>query len=102
LRVSLIYTEPMYRGSGRGLTPEYRHALRMGLDMNLHRALDKLADGTEHRSEAEERDLGMLSGLSFWSILELIVVKSSQLGYGLIAICTITCKSAATYTVLSS
>ncbi|GFZ43370.1 hypothetical protein JCM24511_01090 [Saitozyma sp. JCM 24511] len=33
------------------------HALRMGLDMNLHRALDKLADGNEHRSDAEERDL---------------------------------------------
>lgn len=33
------------------------HALRMGLDMNLHRALDKLAE-TEPRSEAEERDLG--------------------------------------------
>jgi hypothetical protein len=30
----------------------------MGLDMNLHRALDKLADGNEHRSDAEERDLG--------------------------------------------
>lgn len=26
--------------------------------MNLHRALDKLADGSERRSEAEERDLG--------------------------------------------
>ncbi len=26
--------------------------------MNLHRALDKLADGSEPRSEAEERDLG--------------------------------------------
>lgn len=36
------------------------HALRMGLDMNLHRALDNLADTTsdEERSEAEERDLG--------------------------------------------
>jgi hypothetical protein len=32
----------------------------MGLDMNLHKALDKLADGTEHRTEAEERDLGEL------------------------------------------
>ncbi|TXT04932.1 hypothetical protein VHUM_04015 [Vanrija humicola] len=33
------------------------HALRMGLDMNLHRALDKLVDSDEQRSETEERDL---------------------------------------------
>lgn len=33
------------------------HALRMGLDINLHRALDKLADATEERIEVEERDL---------------------------------------------
>ncbi|KAL7423562.1 hypothetical protein Q5752_001142 [Cryptotrichosporon argae] len=32
------------------------HALRMGLDINLHRALEKLNDG-EERTEAEERDL---------------------------------------------
>ena len=34
------------------------HALRAGLDMNLHRALDKLAEGAEPRTEVEERDLG--------------------------------------------
>lgn len=35
------------------------HAFRMGLDMNLHRALDNLADtNSEERTEAEERDLG--------------------------------------------
>jgi hypothetical protein len=41
------------------------HALRMGLDMNLHKALEKLADkGTgKGRSEAEERDLGELEGV---------------------------------------
>lgn len=34
------------------------HAMRMALDMNLHRALDKLANGdSNERSEAEERDL---------------------------------------------
>ncbi|WWC88185.1 uncharacterized protein L201_003090 [Kwoniella dendrophila CBS 6074] len=33
------------------------HALRMGLDMNLHRALDRLANKDEARSEADERDL---------------------------------------------
>lgn len=40
------------------------HALRMGLDMNLHRALDNLADGggEVERSDVEERDLGK-SGL---------------------------------------
>lgn len=35
-----------------------RHALRGGLDMNLHRALDKLVgDQIQPRNEAEERDL---------------------------------------------
>ncbi|ODN84061.1 hypothetical protein, variant [Cryptococcus amylolentus CBS 6039] len=33
------------------------HALRAGLDMNLHRALDRLAIKDEERSEFEERDL---------------------------------------------
>ncbi|KAK4686916.1 hypothetical protein P7C73_g3194, partial [Tremellales sp. Uapishka_1] len=33
------------------------HALRMGLDINIHRALDKLADPEESRTEIEERDL---------------------------------------------
>ncbi|WRT65986.1 uncharacterized protein IL334_002937 [Kwoniella shivajii] len=33
------------------------HALRMGLDMNLHRALDRLANKDEARSEMDERDL---------------------------------------------
>ena len=34
------------------------HALRGALDMNLHRALDRLAnDPSESRSEADERDL---------------------------------------------
>jgi hypothetical protein len=30
----------------------------MGLDMNLHRALDNLADKSEARTESEERNLG--------------------------------------------
>jgi hypothetical protein len=36
------------------------HAMRMALDLGLHRALEKLADGPSEgkRSEAEERDLG--------------------------------------------
>ena len=34
------------------------HALRMGMDMNLHLALDKLQRETGARSEEEERELG--------------------------------------------
>jgi hypothetical protein len=39
------------------------HALRMGLDMQLHKALEKLADGSgtstgKMRTDSEERDLG--------------------------------------------
>lgn len=30
----------------------------MGLDINIHRALDKLANKEDGRTEAEERDLG--------------------------------------------
>ncbi len=34
------------------------HAMRMALDLGLHRALEKLADGNgKNRSEEEERDL---------------------------------------------
>ena len=36
------------------------HAMRMALDLGLHRALEKLADadGAKKRSEEEERNLG--------------------------------------------
>jgi hypothetical protein len=35
------------------------HAMRMALDLGLHRALEKLADDNgKQRSEEEERDLG--------------------------------------------
>ena len=35
------------------------HAMRMALDLGLHRALEKLADPhAKRRSEEEERDLG--------------------------------------------
>lgn len=38
------------------------HAMRMALDLGLHRALEKLADDNgKQRSEEEERDLGMLT-----------------------------------------
>lgn len=44
------------------------HAMRMALDLGLHRALEKLvstdgAPGAKKRSEAEERDLGVFSFL---------------------------------------
>lgn len=36
------------------------HAMRMALDLGLHRALEKLADdNNKTRTDAEERDLGM-------------------------------------------
>jgi len=35
------------------------HAMRMALDLGLHRALEKLADDSgKQRTEEEERDLG--------------------------------------------
>lgn len=38
------------------------HAMRMALDLGLHRALEKLADeGGKKRTEEEERNLGMLN-----------------------------------------
>lgn len=41
------------------------HAMRMALDLGLHRALDKLADPhAKRRSEEEERDLGESCSLS--------------------------------------
>ena len=40
------------------------HAMRMALDLGLHRALEKLADThAKRRSEEEERDLGKFSVL---------------------------------------
>ncbi len=41
------------------------HAMRMALDLGLHRALEKLADdGGKKRSEEEERNLGQSSHMS--------------------------------------
>jgi len=42
------------------------HAMRMALDLGLDRALEKLADDSEHanlRTEEEERDLGMVQSV---------------------------------------
>ena len=49
----------------------FSHALRGGLDMNLHRALDRLAtEPTEPRSEADERDLGQFDDQSQQVIID--------------------------------
>lgn len=38
------------------------HAMRMALDLGLHRALEKLSDdGSKQRTEEEERNLGNMS-----------------------------------------
>lgn len=40
------------------------HAMRMALDLGLHRALEKLADdSSKKRTDEEERDLGAVSSL---------------------------------------
>lgn len=53
--------------------------MRMALDLGLHRALDKLAEeGGKHRTEEEERDLGMFL-YYFWFrtfMLHCIVVSA--------------------------
>jgi hypothetical protein len=42
------------------------HAMRMALDLGLHRALDRLAEDTgKPRIEEEERDLGMILLFTF-------------------------------------
>lgn len=47
------------------------HAMRMALDLGLNRALEKLADDSEHgkrRVEEEERDLSMFSSVVWYRI----------------------------------
>ena len=53
--------------STNGWLPSW-HAMRMALDLGLHRALEKLADDTgKQRTEEEERDLGThLCRRCFW------------------------------------
>ena len=55
------------------------HAMRMALDLGLHRALEKLADeGGKQRTEEEERNLGnvSLSGLTHTLLSWHIVVSA--------------------------
>jgi hypothetical protein len=58
------------------------HAMRMALDLGLHRALEKLAEDTgKQRTEAEERDLGTSFSSCFFSSprsFRLIVVFVSS------------------------
>ena len=50
------------------------HAMRMALDLGLHRALEKLADdGGKKRSEEEERNLGASPLLSLYTRAPLII-----------------------------
>lgn len=47
------------------------HAMRMALDLGLHRALEKLADdSSKQRTQEEERELGTL--IFFWAAQTLI------------------------------
>lgn len=53
------------------------HAMRMALDLGLHRALEKLADGDsgKKRSEEEERDLGEL----FFLLLICVLARCANM-----------------------
>ena len=64
------------------------HAMRMALDLGLHRALEKLAeDGSKQRSEEEERNLGNMSlliGLTHCSVgTQLFQLVSGSVSIGL-------------------
>lgn len=59
------------------------HAMRMALDLGLHRALEKLADGgAKRRTDEEERDLGdqlLFSSAHPQLILVLLLVISARI-----------------------
>lgn len=58
------------------------HAMRMALDLGLHRALEKLADdGGKNRSEEEERDLVVSSRIwlcLYWFDHQYVISIVSQ------------------------
>lgn len=58
------------------------HAMRMALDLGLHRALEKLADdGGKNRSEEEERDLVVSSRIwlcLYWFDHQCVISLVSQ------------------------
>lgn len=61
------------------------HAMRMALDLGLHRALEKLADdGGKQRSDEEERNLGEWIGCSPKVLLLTVNVWYSGLGAHLV------------------
>lgn len=56
------------------------HAMRMALDLGLHRALEKLADDTgKQRTEDEERDLGKSCRSGIQSAPNLLSVVSARI-----------------------
>jgi hypothetical protein len=61
------------------------HAMRMALDLGLHRALDKLADdNAKQRSEEEERNLGSLPLHKISQVLMQSIIQLSLLVYGFV------------------
>lgn len=64
------------------------HAMRMALDLGLHRALEKLADGgAKGRTNEEERDLGASDNFvcSFPGSFSTSISKLSPPGYGCVS-----------------
>lgn len=61
------------------------HAMRMALDLGLHRALEKLADleNSKKRTEEEERNLGTIYSILL-HILQLSFVQSCPRAYGFV------------------
>lgn len=56
------------------------HAMRMALDLGLHRALEKLADDTgKRRTEEEERDLGTILASDDCAVAEMTLVVSARI-----------------------
>lgn len=56
------------------------HAMRMALDLGLHRALEKLADESgKQRTEEEERNLGKISLIRLDTLLSRHIVVSARI-----------------------
>ena len=63
------------------------HAMRMALDLGLHRALEKLAeDNGKKRSEEEERNLGQPVSLLYLELEYSHLDKSSRPASGAVSI----------------
>lgn len=56
------------------------HAMRMALDLGLHRALEKLADdGGKLRTEDEERELGKYHRINVQQYADMLSVVSARI-----------------------